>query len=133
MFYFYRHFKSTPFHTVYLSFISFHFQFLHVVLMEYACLLIAFLFSMNCVAVLLNYARSCITHDCPLIRFIASYGIVQARNCSRIGQNVLYCFKHRYNFTYNNFLFGSVDSIVNSFVLSQEATVRSAPQTCCLN
>ena len=25
MFYFYRHFKSTPFHTVYSSFISFHF------------------------------------------------------------------------------------------------------------
>ena len=26
MFYFYRHFKSTPFHTVYSSFISFHFS-----------------------------------------------------------------------------------------------------------
>ena len=26
-----------------------------------------------------NFARSCITHDCPLIRFIASHGIVHAR------------------------------------------------------
>ena len=64
----------------------------------------------------LNFARSCITHDCSLIRFIASYGIVHARNCSPIGQNILYCFK-RYNCTYNDLLFGSVNSIVNSFCL----------------
>ena len=39
MFYFYKHFKSTPFHTfIHLS-SHFIFQFLHVVLMEYACLI----------------------------------------------------------------------------------------------
>jgi hypothetical protein len=62
----------------------------------------------------LNFARSCIKHDCPLIRFIACYGIVYARSCSPIGQNVLYCLK-RYNCTYNNFLFGSVNSIINLY------------------
>ena len=77
----------------------------------------------------LNFSRSCITHDCPLIRFIAYYGIVHARNCSPIGQNVLYCFK-RYNCTYNNFLFGSVNSIVSSFC--SMSIVRSAQRTCCL-
>ena len=62
----------------------------------------------------LNFARSCLPHDCPLVRFIAYYGIVHARNGSPIGQNVWYCFK-RYNCTYNKFFFGSVNSIVSSF------------------
>jgi hypothetical protein len=60
----------------------------------------------------LKFARSCIKHDCLLIRFIAHYGIVYARSCSLIRQNVLYCLK-RYNCTYNNFLFCSVNSIIN--------------------
>jgi hypothetical protein len=60
----------------------------------------------------LNFSRSCIKHDCPLIRFIAYYGIVHARSCSPIGLNVLYCLR-RYNCTYNNFLFGSINSIIN--------------------
>jgi len=61
----------------------------------------------------LNFARSCIAHGCPLIRFIANYGIVHARSLSPIGQNVLYCLK-RYNCTsYNNFLFGSINRIIN--------------------
>jgi len=62
----------------------------------------------------LNFARSCITRDCYLIRFIASFGIVHARHSSPIGRNVLHCVK-RYHCTYNNFLFGSVNSIVSSF------------------
>ena len=62
----------------------------------------------------LKFVRSSITHDCPLIRFIASYGIVHASNCSPNGQIVLCCFKC-YNCNYDNLLFGSVNSIVNSF------------------
>jgi hypothetical protein len=64
----------------------------------------------------LNFARSCITHDCFLIRYITSYRVVHARNCSPTGQNLLYCFE-RYNCTYSDLLFGSVNSIVNSFFL----------------
>ena len=69
---------------------------------------------MNCVAVLL-ILLAVVLHMIVLL-FASSpinHGIVHARNCSPIGQNVLYCFK-RYNCTYNNFLFGSVNSIVSS-------------------
>jgi hypothetical protein len=60
----------------------------------------------------LNFARFCVTHECPLIRFIANYGIIHARSLSLIGQNVLYCLK-RYNCTYNSFLHGSINRIIN--------------------
>ena len=60
----------------------------------------------------LNFARFCVTHECPLIRFIANYGIVHARNLSPIGQNVLFCLK-RYNCTYNSFLHSSINRIIN--------------------
>ena len=57
----------------------------------------------------LNFARSCIVRECSLIRFIANYGIVPARNGSPVGRNLLYCLK-RYNFTYENVLPGSFNS-----------------------
>jgi len=62
----------------------------------------------------LNFARFCVTHECPLIRFIANYGIMHARSLSPIGQNVLYCLK-RYNCTYNSFLHGSINRIINMY------------------
>jgi hypothetical protein len=62
----------------------------------------------------LNFARSCVTHECPLIRFIANNGIVHSRSLSPIGQNVLYCL-NRYNCTYNSFLCDSVNRIINCY------------------
>jgi len=62
----------------------------------------------------LNFACSCVIHECPLIRFSAKNEIVHARSLSPIGQNVLYCLKG-YNCTYNSFLFGSVNRIINMF------------------
>ena len=49
------------------------------------------------------------------IRFIAQNGVTHAHTLSFLGQNVLFCMR-RYNCSLQDVLYGSVDSIVKSFV-----------------
>jgi hypothetical protein len=56
-------------------------------------LITAFLFSTNYVAAFLIFLALVLHIIVLLFASSPSYGIVHARNCSRIGQNVLYCFE----------------------------------------
>jgi hypothetical protein len=64
----------------------------------------------------INFARTCISHEVPLIRQTAIYAIMYARSDSPLGQNMLFC-SQRYHSSLDSLLF-SPFNIVNNYVNS---------------
>ena len=66
----------------------------------------------------INFIRFCITHESSLVSFTAQYAVNHVRMLSSfLGQNASFCLR-RYNCSLYDLLNGSVNYIVNSFVLN---------------
>lgn len=62
----------------------------------------------------INFVRSCIAHESPVIRFITQYGVLYARSSSFLGENMLFCMQ-RYNCSLSDLLYGSINAVISSF------------------
>ena len=65
----------------------------------------------------LNFIKTCICNNSSLVRAVTNYGIQYGRYNSVLGHNVLYCAKI-YKSCVQDIISGSVNSIVNNYVLS---------------
>ena len=63
----------------------------------------------------LNFARACINHDSPLVRFIALHGIHHAKTLSFLGHNVWLC-SQRFKCPVDVLMSCNSNSIVHRFI-----------------